>query len=477
MKALSGCIRALSPWLLTTSLTLAVAVAFVPASHAQLPPPVCSITPDPATPGPNQAFTLCGPTGQGYTYSWYDGSNNLITHDRCADFPNGLPVGSYDFEFVISQGPDFKKCPYTLVISETPQQPTCDITITPEGDICSDKTFTMCGPDHPGFTFSWYDKNDVLLTHDRCLTQGPLAPGTYDYTIVISNGPLFVKCPVEVIVKSCEQHLNCPRTVGFWSAQCDQKTGGSTKFNLTQLGQITHEVDHLSTFFDWGSANTASFCAIMQPDKPMDQRKQAKRQFEGMLANIATGNLLLIANNGDKIFLDITTPISCTGFSATTIGQLIGQIDAALASLEGQDLTLDAVKAAYGHIIDCTDGINNGIGIGTVCADEEEVKSGASQLTNGGDAVELYRPSPNPFSTSTQLAYAVKAGGEVVDIGVYDIAGRLVRSLASGYQNAGRYQVRWDGTNAAGIRMKSGVFFVRGRIGESQIQARLLLLK
>ncbi len=286
-----------------------------------------------------------------------------------------------------------------------------------------------------------------------------------------------MKCPVEVVVKSCEQHLNCPRTVGFWTQQCAQKTGGSTKFNLTLLGQITHEVDNLSSFFDWGSGNTAAFCAIIDPPKPMDERKQAKRQFEGMLADIATGNLGLTANNGDKIFLDVTTPISCTGFSATTIGGLIPQIDAQLALLEGQDLTLDDVKTAYGHIIDCCDAINNGIGIGSGCPDEEDVKSGASQLTMGGGTAEFSRPSPNPFSSSTALTYAVKDGGEVVDVGVYDVAGRMVRNLASGYQAAGRYQIRWDGTNAAGVRMKSGVFFVRGRIGESSIQARLLLLQ
>jgi hypothetical protein len=477
MHPLMGCTRAHGPRLFAAALALVAAITFVPVSQAgELPPPVCEITPSPAAPAPNQAFELCGPSGAGYTYSWYDDAQNLLTHDRCVQFPNGLPAGSYDFEFVISQGPDFKKCPYTIVIEETPDQPTCDITITPEGDICSDKTFTMCGPDHAGFTYSWLDKNDVLITHDRCLTQGPLPAGTYDYTLVISNGPKFVKCPVQVEVKDCEEHLNCPRTIGFWGAQCDQKDNGSTKFNLTDLGKITHEVDNLSTFFNWGSGNTAAFCAIMNPPTPMTQAAQAKRQYAGMLANIATGNLDLTANNGNKIFLDVDTPISCTGLNATTIGGLIPVIDALLADLEGDPLT-DEVKAAYGKIIDCTDAINNGIGIGTVCREEEDEKDQASRLSQGGGAVELYRATPNPFTTWTRVSYAVKDGGEVVDIGVYDVAGRLVRSLASGYQNAGSYDVRWDGTNASGVRMKSGVFFVRGRIGESRIQGRLLLLK
>jgi hypothetical protein len=46
--------------------------------------------------------------------------------------------------------------------------------------------------------------------------------------------------------------------------------------------------------------------------------------------------------------------------------------------------------------------------------------------------LELYKPAPNPFNSTTRIAYAVGgANGERVDIGIYNVSGRLVRKLIS----------------------------------------------
>jgi hypothetical protein len=161
---------------------------------------------------------------------------------------------------------------------------------------------------------------------------------------------------------------NCPRTAGFWTQQCAQKTGGSTKFTVQQMTAITEKVDDVSSFFDWSAGTDfAKFCAIVNPPTPMDQRKQAKRQFAVLLANYATDLLNLTPNNGNKLLLDPNTPVNCAGLNAHTIGELITEIDQRLAALESGS----ASAAGYGDIITCTDDINNGRTIPTIAGCED----------------------------------------------------------------------------------------------------------
>src|SRR5439155_22273886 len=81
--------------------------------------------------------------------------------------------------------------------------------------------------------------------------------------------------------------------------------------------------------------------------------------------------------------------------------------------------------------------------------------SPASEL----DGLELYRPEPNPFDHSTRLAYAVGATGERVDIRVYDLAGRLVRTLISESQDQGVHVASWDGRRDDGTKVTNAIYF------------------
>jgi flagellar hook assembly protein FlgD len=82
------------------------------------------------------------------------------------------------------------------------------------------------------------------------------------------------------------------------------------------------------------------------------------------------------------------------------------------------------------------------------------------------EGVELYRPQPNPFTLSTRLVYEVAGSGEQVRINVYDLAGRRVRSLFSGFQTPGRHQVTWDGRNESGGTLGNGIYFVHCAVSE-----------
>jgi fibronectin type 3 domain-containing protein len=79
-------------------------------------------------------------------------------------------------------------------------------------------------------------------------------------------------------------------------------------------------------------------------------------------------------------------------------------------------------------------------------------------------AVSFIRP--NPFSAETTIRYAVPAEGAAVSIRLYDIRGRLVRTLADGRRSGGTYDAVWDGRDNAGRAVSSGIYFARVSIGE-----------
>ena len=69
-------------------------------------------------------------------------------------------------------------------------------------------------------------------------------------------------------------------------------------------------------------------------------------------------------------------------------------------------------------------------------------------------------PRPNPFNPDVSIRYSVPAAGEV-ELRVVDVNGRLIDTLVDGFKTEGAHRASWDGRNANGRRMPSGVYFFR----------------
>ena len=82
---------------------------------------------------------------------------------------------------------------------------------------------------------------------------------------------------------------------------------------------------------------------------------------------------------------------------------------------------------------------------------------------------------PNPFNGRTILRYEVGASG-LVDLAIYDLQGQLVRQLVSRIRPPGSYEVGWDGLNARGAAVASGVYMGRLRVGAAFAESRKLVL-
>jgi hypothetical protein len=99
---------------------------------------------------------------------------------------------------------------------------------------------------------------------------------------------------------------------------------------------------------------------------------------------------------------------------------------------------------------------------------------------NGGalaGRLVLEQSAPNPFNPLTTLAYTVPAGVARVELSVYSIAGRLVKTLVAGEAEPGRHEVIWDGRDATGERVSSGVYLVKLTDGQRSVTGKVVLLK
>jgi len=93
--------------------------------------------------------------------------------------------------------------------------------------------------------------------------------------------------------------------------------------------------------------------------------------------------------------------------------------------------------------------------------------------TLGG--LQLRSNYPNPFNPTTTMEFSL-ANAAHVELGIYDVSGRLVKVLADQYVEAGVHRSTWHGENLMGESVSSGCYFVRIRSnGESQSRAITLL--
>ena len=88
---------------------------------------------------------------------------------------------------------------------------------------------------------------------------------------------------------------------------------------------------------------------------------------------------------------------------------------------------------------------------------------------------------PNPFNPETWIPYQLSEPAEVT-LTIYDIQGRVVRDLQLGHQRAGMYHSRsraahWDGRNAVGEPVASGLYFYTLKAGDFAATRKMLIRK
>jgi hypothetical protein len=132
-----------------------------------------------------------------------------------------------------------------------------------------------------------------------------------------------------------------------------------------------------------------------------------------------------------------------------------------------------------------SDGTAGQTGIGIGEAGDQAVSGGfwrswldwisdASDPSSQAFCTVLFRNHPNPFREETVISYSLAAAGPV-EITVFDINGRTVRTLADGRAEPGQHSLIWNGRDDSGSPVSSGIYFCRLR-AESHVSLNKMLI-
>ena len=171
--------------------------------------------------------------------------------------------------------------------------------------------------------------------------------------------------------------------------------------------------------------------------------------------------------NGELITCDLTMDcVDLTGidFGSCDMALGIGWINDNCEYISGCDWVADSVDytAAFFNSMDnCIEAC--------FLASNDEI----NQLPH---AFNLYNNYPNPFNPVTTLRYDLPEDA-LVNITIYDIMGRIVRTLINSQQNAGFKSIQWNATNDAGSPLSAGLYLYKIQADNFVETRKMVLLK
>lgn len=110
-----------------------------------------------------------------------------------------------------------------------------------------------------------------------------------------------------------------------------------------------------------------------------------------------------------------------------------------------------------------------------ICPDPPCNVASVGSAPDAKAALSLAPAMPNPTGGRTRVAFTVATAG-TVELAVYDLAGRRVRGLASGWFVPGGHAVEWDGRDDGGARVAPGVYLIRARGAGDAAARRVVVL-
>lgn len=105
----------------------------------------------------------------------------------------------------------------------------------------------------------------------------------------------------------------------------------------------------------------------------------------------------------------------------------------------------------------------------------------STQASEAGESIVqresgLYQNYPNPFNPKTTIEYSLTESCDVT-LKIYNMAGKLIRTLVDEYQSAGSYSIIWHGDNEVGEEIASGVYFFQIQAGDLVSTKKMVVLK
>ena len=89
---------------------------------------------------------------------------------------------------------------------------------------------------------------------------------------------------------------------------------------------------------------------------------------------------------------------------------------------------------------------------------------------------KLYANYPNPFNPATIITYDL-AKFSSIELNVYDVRGRKIKSLFSGNKRAGQHKANWTGVDDYGLNVSAGVYIYKLEVSDKVFKRKMILMK
>ena len=186
---------------------------------------------------------------------------------------------------------------------------------------------------------------------------------------------------------------------------------------------------------------------------------------EDIITYFVTAELRALSSAGGTVLfnLDTTVSVSQAYISYGLLAELIDEQDLVNGELEWDVIAMDGVDSTWsanGPVVTVVD-IQGTLGI------EDDLLP---------LAFALYQNYPNPFNPTTIITYDLPEAARV-ELVIYDVLGQRIANMKNGRQEAGSYQVRWNGTNDSGAPVSTGLYFYRLNAGTNSANKKMIFMK
>lgn len=252
------------------------------------------------------------------------------------------------------------------------------------------------------------------------------------------------------------------RTIGYWKHQVDSYLSGKGKAQET-LDDMFYFTEQIAAHFNNNLLNPVKMIEIdPETDKLLALNRLLTVNKDGTMLDRARQQALALLLNVVSLKLSQAQVISPNG---ANVSQAITYVN---------QLIMDKITTNDERAKDIADYINNG----------RTVPSGWIPTTTPiiyyerdrhGVIVYLGKGYPNPFTSTTNIAFALRGDGLVsVDLKVFDVSGRVVKTLISDALEPGQHIVSWNGMGEDGSRVSSGIYFYELRTPTSVATGKLV---
>lgn len=102
--------------------------------------------------------------------------------------------------------------------------------------------------------------------------------------------------------------------------------------------------------------------------------------------------------------------------------------------------------------------------------------SDMQDFANVINSFKLLSNHPNPFNPTTTISYEIAQAGDV-EIVIFDVMGKRIKTLISETQVAGSYQIQWTGESEQGVKVAGGMYFYQLSFNGDARTKKMLLIK